>query len=198
MKKLDSLLLKVFLYGLPLIIVLAVFSYLHDSGIIASAYSYLEHLYNFAGFMFALWMLLSVYLGIRLMFSGTFREKVLTRITFIKERDEREVMLTGKAAKTTMLTTLAILIFFFCLSCFQVSVYRIPPENAVHGKTGVISIGLNFSLLENPPQDAPQTSGQKQNIFTYSGLPVSNSAVILGVIAWQIIAYNYSMRRLMK
>jgi hypothetical protein len=143
-------------------------------------------------------MLLSIYLGVRLIFSGTFREKVLTKLAFIKEQDEREVTLTGKAAKTTMLTTIAILIFLFCLSCFQISVYRLPPEQAIDGKSKVISLDLKFELLERVPEDASKEYIQKQNILAYTGLPISSSAIILGLIIWQIIAYNYSMRRLMK
>jgi len=198
MKKIDLVLLKIFLYGLPLIIALAIFSYSYDFETSVSASNYIKYLYNFAGIMFASWMLLSIYLGIRLIFSGLFREKVLTRLTFIKERDEREVMLTGKAAKTTMLTTLAILIFLFCLSCFQISTYNIPPEKAIDGKTKVVSLDLKFELLKSLPNDFSQDTLQKENILDYTGLPISSSAVILGLIMWQIIAYNYSMRRLMK
>lgn len=198
MKKFDSVLLRIFLYGLPLIILLAIFSYSYNFEAIDSSGNYIKLIYNFAGIMFGSWMLLSIYLGVRLVFSGTFREKVLTRLTFIKERDEREVTLTGKAAKTTMLTTIAILIFLFCLSCFQISVYSIPPEQALDGKNRVISLGLNFEFLESLPKDESSEVMQQQNILAYTGLPVSSSALILGLIIWQILAYNYSMRRLMK
>ncbi|MBP2652474.1 MAG: hypothetical protein H6Q73_43 [Firmicutes bacterium] len=198
MKKIDSALLKFFIYGLPLIILLAIFSYSYDLQAFPPTSDYLITLYNFAGIMLALWMLLSIYLCARLMFSGSFREKVLTRLTFIKERDEREVMFTGKAAKTSMLTTLAILIFLFCLSCFQVSVYSIPPDKAIDGKTKVIALDLKFKLLESLPSDAAQETVQKEILLAYTGLPISSSAVILGLIMWQIVAYNYSMRRLMK
>lgn len=123
MKKLDSILLKSFLYGLPLVVMLGIFSYYYGLGIFSQATGKIKFLYNFAGLIFAIWMLLSIYLSVRLMFSGSFRNKVLAKLTFIKERDEREVMLTGKATKTTFLTSLAILIFLFCLSCFQVSLF---------------------------------------------------------------------------
>lgn len=198
MKIFDSILLRVFLYGLPIIVILAIFSYSCDFRTIDSASTYIRLLYNFAGIMFASWMLLSIYLGVRLIFSGTFREKVLTKLAFIKESDEREVTLTGKAAKTTMLTTIAILIFLFCLSCFQISVYRLPPEQAIDGKSKVISLDLKFELLERLPEDASKEYIQKQTILAYTGLPISSSSIILGLIIWQIIAYNYSMRRLMK
>lgn len=199
MKNLDSIWLKVFLYGLALVILLAIFSSSYGFEA-ANDTSFLGILYNFAGIIFSLWMLLSIYLSIRLMLSGPFREQTLTKLTFIRERDEREVMLTGKAAKTTMLTTLAILIFLFCMSCFQVSIYTIPPEMAIDGKTRTLSLDIKFELLEHPQQDTSKEAAavQKQDILAYTGLPLSGSSVILGLIVWQIIAYNYSMRQLMK
>lgn len=199
MKKIDFTLLRAFLYGLPIVILLAIFFYYYTGNEnSASANSFLYQLYNLAGFMFGLWMLLSIYLGIRLMISGEFRESVLSKLTLIKERDEREVMLSGKAAKTTMLTTMAILIFFFCLSCFQVSVYNLPPEKAIDGKSKVVTLGLTFSLMEQNPVEYSKEVVQKQSIINYSGLPVSRSAIIFALILWQIIAYNYSIRRSMK
>jgi hypothetical protein len=198
MKRIDSIILKVFLYGLPIVIILSIFSYVYNLESLNRATGNVKILYNFAGLIFALWMMISIYLCVRLMFSGSFRNKVLTRLTFIREGDEREVMLTGKATKTAFLTSLAILIFLFCLSCFQVSIYRVPPERAVNGKTGMISLGVGFSLLESSQKAKPDEGIQKTDIFTYTGLPVSSTAVILMLIIWQIVSYNYSMQRLIK
>lgn len=113
------------------------------------------------------------------MFSGPFRDQVVARLTLIRERYEREAILTGKATRTTFLTSLAILIFLFCLSCFQASIYRLPPEKAVGGKTGTISLGLGFNLLERSEQDNRRETIEKMNIFSYTGLPVSSTTVIL-------------------
>jgi len=198
MKRLDSLLLKVFLYGLPLVVALAVLLYPYRLGIVTHAAGYVKLLYNIAGFIFAFWMMLSIYLSVRLMVSGWLRDKALAKLTFMRERDEREVVLTGKATKTTFLTSLAILIFLFCLSCFQVSIYRVPPEKAVNGKTVVVSLDLGFNLLERSGQAKPDDAIQKKDILSYTSLPVSSTTVILVLILWQIISYNYSMRRLTK
>ncbi|MFZ2630809.1 MAG: hypothetical protein WA081_16815 [Desulfosalsimonadaceae bacterium] len=96
MKRFDSMLLKVFLCGLPVVVVLAVFSYFYSAGDIPHN-SGAMILNGFAGLAFAMWMALSVYLSVRLMVSGPFRDLVIARITFIRERDEREAILTGKA-----------------------------------------------------------------------------------------------------
>jgi len=177
---------------------LGIFSYFYGLGIFNQATGKVKFLYNFVGLIFALWMLLSIYLCVRLMVSGSLRNKVLAKLTFIRERDEREVMLTGKATKTTFLTSLAILIFLFCLSCFQVSIYRLPPAKAVDGKTGIVSLGFGFNLLESSKQANANKTLKERDIFTYTGLPVSSTAVILLLIIWQIISYNCSMQRLVK
>jgi hypothetical protein len=197
MNRADSILVKVFLYGLPIILIFGVFSYSYNTGIIAHATGAAQFFNNLAGIVYAIWMTLSIVLSIRLMVSGPFRDQVLSRFTFIRERDEREVMLTGKATRTTFLTTLAILIFLFCLSCFHVSIYRVSPEKAVDGKTGVVTLGLTCNLMENSKQaGAHNDELRQQDIFTYSGLPVSSTAIILGLILWQICSYNITMRRL--
>ena len=198
MKRLDSILLKFFLYGLPAVIVFAAFSYFYRSGVVNHANVYFNLLNGFAGLVLALWMTLSLYLSVRLMVSGPFRDQVLARLTFIRERDEREAILTGKATRTTFLTSIAILIFLFCLSCFHVSIYRLPPERAVDGKTHIVSLGLGFNFLEHSKQVKPREVIEKKDIFSYTGLPVSSTTVILMLIVWQIISYNYSIRRLTK
>jgi hypothetical protein len=198
MKRFDSILLKVFLYGLPVVAVLAVFAYLYSVGVINHDTGYTKFMNSFTGLVFAVWMTLSIYLSVRLMVSGPFREQVIAKITFMRERDEREVILTGKATKTTFLTSLAILIFLFCLSCFQVSIYRVPQDRAVDGKTGVVSLGLSFSLLQHEKQARSEDNIPKEHIFSYRGLPISSETIILILILWQILSYNYSMRRLIK
>lgn len=195
MKRLDSVLLKVFLCGLPVLAGAVLFNYAFDTG---SAAGNLKTIYNAGGFLYAAWMLLSVYLSIRLVLSGTFRDRVLARLTFMKERDEREALLTGRATKTTLMTSLAILILLFCLSCFQVSFFKLPPEKALDGKTRGFSLGLNFSLLNNSGEKGPDAALNRYDVFSYSGLPISSSAVILLLIAWQIVSYNCTIRRLTK
>ena len=198
MKRWDTIFLKVFLYGLPMVIILGIFSYAYGLGRFQGFAGNFRLLYNFSGLIFAIWMLLSIYLSIRLLASGSFRNLVLARLTLIRERDEREVMLTGRATKKTFLTSLAVLIFLFFLSCFQVSIYRVPPEKAVDGKTGMVTLGFGFNLLESSKKALPHEALQKTDIFSYTGLPVSSTAVILLLIIWQIASYNYSMQRFIR
>lgn len=198
MIRFDAALLKVFLYGLPGVAVLALFTYAYDSGLVDRNAAGAGAANASAGFIFALWMVSALYLSLRLILSGPFRDQVMARITFIRERDEREAQLTGKAARTTFLMTMALLIFLFCLSCFQVSVYRVPPEKAVDGKTGMVTLGIGFNLLSQGLQDRSGDADQRQDLFVYRGLPLSSATIILLLILWQVVSYNCTMRRLMK
>jgi hypothetical protein len=198
MKKFDTVLLKAFLYELP-ILVLYFISLIFDLEKAANTSTYAKVWYEFGGcVVFGSWMVISLLLSFRLMMSAEFRERVLSKITFLKERDEREIILTGQAAKTTMLTTLAVLIFLFCLSCFQVSVYRVPPEQVIDGKNNVLALNLNFDLINISQCKISPDDTDRQDIVSYTGLPIPNSSIIIGLICWQIIAYNYLMRRAMK
>lgn len=198
MKRLDPILLKFFLYGLPAFVAFAVFAYLYRLYVIDHAFIYFRLLNSLAGIVIAVWMSLSLFLSIRLMVSEPFRDLVLVKLTFMRERDEREALLTGKATRTTFMTSLAILVFLLSLSCFQVSIYQVPTERAVDGKTGMVSLDIVFNLLEHTKNDHLKEIIEKENIFSYTGLPISSTMVILILIVWQIISYNFSMRKLDK
>jgi len=196
MKRLDFILLKIFLYGLPAIIVFGLFSGAQDPEVMARAAARVRLLYNSFGLFLALWIALAVYLSARLILSCSFREKVLTKLTFMKERDEREVALTGKASRATLLMSIAVLVFLFFLSCFQVSFFRVPPEKAIRGKTGMVTLGFQLNLLERAKErEAGIDAPRRTNIFSYAGLPISSTAVIILLIVWQIGLYNYTIRR---
>jgi len=198
MKKWDAVLLKAFLYGIPLLIAYAFFAYSVDWQNVERSGGYLRTIYDVGGMVLGLWMILSFSLSVRLVVSSVFRKTVLAKLTLLRERDERESFLTGIAARETMLTSIAILIFLFCLSCFQFSLNQLPPEQAVDGKTKAISIGVKFDLFAGEKATNAGESSPEHSIVAYNGLPFSTSSVIVGLLLWQIISYNYSMRRLMK
>lgn len=196
MKRVDQIVAKVFLYGLPIAVILAVFASFINPNNLSSYSSLVRSLYNFSGLIFGLWMAFSLYLSGRLVFSTSFRNKLLSRLALVKERDERELALTGTATKTTFLTTLAILILLLCLSVFQVSIYQVPEDKAVNGKRGTISLGFGFSLTDEVKSENQAKPKEATKTFiNYAGIPISKTAIILFLIVWQIGIYNLTMRR---
>lgn len=198
MKRSDSVLSKIFLYGLPAVLGLALFCGFYERGVFKEPPAGLAVLHDLTGLVLAVWMALTIYLSARLLLSEVFRDEVLTRFTFMKERDEREALLTGKATKTTFLVTLALLFFLLCLSCFQVSIYRLPPEKAVNGKTGMLSLGVHVDLLQGQAASRQQEEIHRKDIFLYTALPISATGIILLLIIWQVAWYNLLMRRWIK
>ena len=199
MKKIDSVVLKVFLYGLPVAVAMAIFASWVNPDSVSNQAQWTQRFYNLSGLIFGLWMLFSLYLSMRLTFSIPFRNAILTKISLMRERDEREAHFTGSATKNVFLSSLAVLIFILCLSVFTVSIHKLPPEKAINGKTGTISLGFSFGIWDgaNTETNSPKPI-EPQRGFDYRGIPVSKSGLILFLIIWQIAAYNYSMKRMLK
>ncbi len=193
MKKYDRIIVKLFLFTLPLAMLLGFIITQMNMNDFAPG-SGRDWFNSFSGLVFAIWMLQTLYISARLILSNSFRDSILPRLAFFKERDEREALITGQAARHSFLTTLALLIFFLCLSLFQVAVYKLPPEQAVAGKTGTLTLGVNMDLLAQGQSAAHSSAGV--DYFRYSGLPLSNTGIILMLIFWQLASYNYFAKRL--
>jgi len=197
MNKLDGILLRVFIYEVPILLIWFISIFVLGLAADVQNNFYAEIWYDFGGcFILSSWMIITIYLSIRLIISDVLRDKILSKLILLRESDEREVKLTGEAAKTTMLTTMAVLILLFCLSCFQFSVSNLPTEQIIDGKTREISLGLSFNASEQ--QAANSVQDQVNNIISYSGLPISNTMLIIGIIGWQVVSYNYAMKHKLK
>ena len=157
--------------------------------------TFIQTLHGFAGLLFGLWMSIAVYISARLVFSKPTRDTILPRLVFLRERDEREVFLTGNATKINFLVTLAILILLLCLNAFRVSFYQVPPDQAPSDKNKVVTLSVDFSLIDQVKETAVHGS---KSFFNYSGLPISKTAILLFLIIWQIASYNYLMKQLTK
>jgi hypothetical protein len=195
MKKINSIVLKIYLFGLPVIIIMGMLLYPYNNFQLAD---YAPVLNSIIGVTAMVWLALSIYLSIQLITSETLREKLLLKLTFIKERDEREERLTGKATRSTFLATIAVLITLFFFSCLQFSVYRVDPQYAVGGKTGFVTVGFGLYLSNEAECNKNTGIPIKKNIFSYKGLPVSSTVIIFFLVLWHIVYYNLSMKRFLK
>lgn len=181
MKRVDAGILKVFVCGLPVILILALRG--SSTGLINAI----------SGLLFGIWMAISVYLGLRLLISTEFRSTILPRLALFQERDERELQMTARATRNSFLVTLALLIFLFCLSVFQIGLYRVPKENAVNGNTGTLTLGINLDFLGGGKAKLREPIAKE--FVNYDGLPLSNGAILFSLILWQIGSFTYFMRR---
>lgn len=121
------------------------------------------------------------------------RERTLKRLANLKERDEREQYITGKASRTAYISTLSLLVFLLFFSIFSLNIHRLPESEAINGKTGTVAIGLQFNLLDKPHVETNQATGQI--LFESKDIPLSKTAILLILILWQLAAFNITARR---
>lgn len=132
---------------------------------------------------------LMLFLGMILV-SPTARELALKRVARLQERDEREELITGKAARAAYLAGLSFLIVLLFFSIFSLNVSRIPDPKVTAGKTRTVEIGVGFSLLERASSAVPENT-----VFASKGIPLSKTAILLSLLVGQLAVFGFTARR---
>lgn len=180
------------LIGLPFVIVSMIWSStLSEKAILNNASIFTKILWEVLSWNLMLWFLVLVIFLFMLVLVPSARESTLQRLANLKERDEREQFITGRASRTAYISTLSLMILFLFLSIFTINVHRVPVSEAINGKTGTVSIGINFDLLDDATKAAPSS----EVLFESKDIPFSKSAIILIFIVWQLISFNVTARK---
>ncbi len=144
-----------------------------------------------------IWTLTSLFLSILMLFSRSVRDSILQKITGIKERDEREVQIAGKALKSSYLTTMTILLFLLVISLFHLEISEKSADSVEVGQhRGTVGLLLNFKAF-----DSDGIVTQKEGYDSYFHLnfmPISGQALIILLLLWQTISYRFVVRRSFK
>lgn len=191
MKKIDQILIKVFIWGAPLVLVVAIIGSVFGPDNLRKNYQLIN---DISGLIFGFWFIAAFYFAIRILVSSEFRERILLKIAKFKEQDEREEKISASSLRTTFLANMAILIFVLILSTLNVSAYRVPESQAVNGKRGTISLGFNFSFIEETSKQ--KNADDREYMFNYAGLPIKVQGIVLLLLLWNLGSYQYSVRRL--
>ena len=145
-----------------------------------------------------IWTLISLSLSISMFFSQTNRDIILLRLSGLKEKDERETQITGKALKSSYLTTMTILLFLLFISLFSVHVSKKSAHNVEPGqKSGLLSLGIKFQFLDSEAAIVTQKEGYDL-YFELNNIPISPTTLILILLLWQIVSYRFVAWRLSK
>lgn len=120
------------------------------------------------------------------------REKTLTRLANIRERDEREQYITGRAARASLVSTLSLLALLLFLSIFSVRVTHAPTSDGSTGAKRTLSIGMNVGFLDDAPAVA---KAEKGAVFGYESLAISKTGILLMVLVWQLATFHVVARR---
>jgi hypothetical protein len=147
------------------------------------------------GWLFIAWTLDLIYLVTKMVLSPTVREVIMTKLAGMKERDERESVVAGSAAKFSFLSTLALLLFLFVFSVSNLSVTKHPTTENILGekKHGKVEIGFNLKALDDEAL-IHEHKGEIES-YSYKSFPLSKPLIILLLIFWQVGSYHLVARR---
>lgn len=177
---------KYVFYSLPAVIACAVWSTL-----VQNTNSYkglLAILWELLSFNILLWFLALFLIICTLTFSKRFRESLLPKWTFLSERDERESLLSGNAARNTYLATIALTFLMLFLTSFQFGLRDLPVNEQIDGKTQSLSISLKLNLLEEKHKSL--------NKIGFSEIPLTKQAILLLILTWHIGSFALTRRRI--
>lgn len=149
-------------------------------------------LWHALGLNILLWFsVLILFLGL-LVAVPSVRENTLKRLANIKERDEREEYITGKAARSTYISSLSLIIFLLFFSLFSFKIYRLPQNKTIHQHHRAdISIGFSLFNQSSPVKNTPQDDV----FFDSKNFSLSPSAIILILLSWHLLIFNLAARK---
>jgi hypothetical protein len=138
-----------------------------------------------------IWFFAALYVMTGLVMSSRFRDSALTRFARIKERDEREEHIVGRASRGSFLFMLALLIALFAISTFR---YDRPVSNGGDKKDYSITLG-HLDFVSDKPVVTKITFDGKEREFASYDLPLSKTSLLLLLIVVQMASYHLFARR---
>jgi hypothetical protein len=200
MKKIDQIILWTLGLGFPVVVGLMIWAYtLVGNNSTLKAENYQGGVWDFLGTFFILWMILAVVTLFRLLINSDLRETVLSKVARIQERDEREVEVSGYAAKFSFFANLAMLVcllFFSSLNFDLKKNSHVTYNDKGEPKHGQLTMGLALHAYDD--KAILIKNDQEQKEINYTELPISKSGIIILLIIWQIGTYHLSARKKLK
>lgn len=191
MGKVNYWLQKYLVWALPFVVATATWSAFQSDLEIKQQGSFaLSALWEVMSWILIFWFLSLFIFMVLLVFRKDTQESTIKHLAGIKERDEREQIVMGLAARRSFVATTALLIFLFFLSCFTVTVARLP-DGTTDGKKSSLALGFRFAGLDTKTD----TSDDRKVMFEHHDLPISKSALILLILAWQVSVFRFKARK---
>lgn len=195
MKKLQSVIVRYLLYSIPAVAALFVWSlFQKQQDILNTGNTLLIILWEILSWNLMVWFAMVIFILCVLLVSPAFRTAFLSKLGRIKERDEREEYITGKAAVRTFYSTMAVLLVFLFFSVVTITVTRVSPERAVHGRQHNLTIGMSFQLYEKG-RDAAEVNGA--TVIASSKIRLSKEMIFLMLLLWHIGSFYISSRNVL-
>jgi phosphatidylglycerophosphate synthase len=144
------------------------------------------------GINFMLWFVVLIIFLVMLVAFSRVREKNLRGLANLKERDEREEYITGKASRAAYISTLSLTIAFLFFSLVSFNIYRVPTDQAVNGKRTFASVSIGFSLQDKESQ---ASSSPREILFSSKNFSLSTSSILILLLVWQLGIFNLAARK---
>lgn len=193
MNKFDRILMKYFIVYIPALVLLIMLSLFIARDQSTNALILPDPINTLFGVTLIIWILTSLYLFIKMIISQTFRDQTLKKVLKVKETDEREALISGEAAKISMLSTMAFLLFILFLSTLNIQIHKKPGAQLWEMKKEH-SLTIGFDPFMQPPQASPLDV----EVITYTGLPLPTPILLIIVFFWQLGAFHLVSNRMMK
>ena len=142
--------------------------------------------YVVAAAAFIAWIGSSLYFCLSLLVSKSLRETMLAKIAGVQEHDEREEFIVGRAARSTLLFSMAFLVGLFLLSTWRYG------ESVEHPKD-FQSLTVGHFHLRDSAEDAAEKKNDERGIehtVKLYDIPLSKSSLILLILFVQGLIYR--------
>jgi hypothetical protein len=194
MRKLNHCVQTYLLLASPLVIAMMIWGTIQpESEISKLASPLVKMLWSVLAWNLMAWFAVLILFLVSLVLIPNCRNTTLQRLANMKERDEREEIITAKAAKFSFVAVLSLIILLLFFSMFSIQISRLPADQAINGKTGTLSVGMNFNLLEN--QVKSEKISSDRIIFETKDIPLSKSGILLVILVWQMMTFHLRARK---
>ena len=183
------------LFAVPLVVLIMIWGTIQPESEVVKNSFFVKFLWEALAWHLMFWFSVLILFLISLVVLPKTREHTLLRLANIKDRDEREEFVTGKAAKSAYISGLSLLLLLLFFSMFQLQITRLPAEQAINGKTGILNLGMHFSLIDDPKIE---TSSSGKVLFETKDIPLSKSGILLILLAGQILAFHLRAKKEMR
>ncbi len=144
------------------------------------------------GIIFLIWFLCSIYFLFSIILNRTLRESIFTRLAGIKERDEREEVVVGKAMKSSFLFMLGILVCLLAFSTTRTDKnISLTTSDKVHGSFTIGHLDFKGEPIKEYEEEV---DGEIQKHETFD-IPFSKTSLILFMILAQLFSFHFFARK---
>lgn len=183
------------LYGFPLAFILLIWSLglgLSQT-MIKDTHILLRIVYTLLNYNLIIWFLTLVLYMFLLVIVPSVRDKPMRRLSNIKERDEREEYITGKAARASYIATLSLTLFLLFFSLINFKVSKLSPSDPKKPSHSM-SINLHYSIFKESAINE-SIEERTKTIFDSNHIYPSTSTVLLIFLGWQLLVFNVAARK---